>query len=262
VLAGIVALTLREPPRGLSDVKHASDVTGERALPDVAEVLRFLWRSRAFRHNAIGAGLYAFVGYSTTNWAPTFLIRSHHMTTGQIGTVLALIIGIGGGLGIYSGGYFSDRFGARDARWRMWIPAAAMWLSVPFGFVVYTTDNTVLALSLFAFPVFLGLTYQAPALAMSQSLSTPRMRATASAMLLFVINIIGLALGPPATGLLSDLLEPRFGEQSLRYAMLVTSLVLAWSGVHFWLAARSLVGDLAVAKAASEREARGQSIWG
>lgn len=262
LLAGIVALTLREPPRGLSDVAHAGDVTGERALPDVGEVIRFLGRSRAFRHNAIGSGLYAFVGYSTTNWAPSFLSRSHQMSQGEIGTVLALIIGISGGLGIYLGGHLSDRFGARDPRYRMWIPAFAMWLSVPFGFVVYTTDHTVLALSLFVFPVFLGLVYQAPALALSQSLSTPRMRATASAVLLFVINIIGLALGPPATGLLSDLLEPRFGEQSLRYAMLLTSLVLIWSGVHFWFASKTLGADLAVAKAASEREAAGRSIWG
>jgi MFS family permease len=262
LLAGIVALTLREPKRGLSDVKSPIASTGESTLPNVGEVIRFLWRSRAFRHNGIGAGLYAFVGYSTTNWAPPFLIRSHGMTTGEIGTALALIIGIGGGLGIYLGGWASDRWGARDVRYRMWIPAVAMWLSVPFGFVVYTTDNTVLALSLFIFPVFLGLTYQAPALALSQSLSTPRMRATASAVLLFIINIIGLALGPPATGLLSDLLEPRFGEQSLRYAMLLTSLVLIWSGVHFWLAARHLKDDLAVARSASEREAAGQSIWG
>ena len=257
-LAVVVATTLREPARGASD-RTAAAASGP--IPGVGEVVRFLWRSRAFRHNGIAAGLYAFVGYSVTNWAPTFLIRSHGLSPGQVGTLLALIIGIGGGFGIYLGGASADRLAVRDERFRMWIPAAAMWLSVPFGFVVYTTDHTALALGLFVFPVFLGLLYQAPALALSQSLSTPRMRATASAVLLFVINIIGLALGPPATGLLSDLLEPRFGEDSLRYALLFTSLVLLWSGVHFALAGRTLRDDLAFARAASERESAGGSIW-
>lgn len=259
LLAVVVLFTLREPPRGYAD---ASPLQSTDALPPVGEVIRFLWRSKSFRHNGIASGLYAFVGYSVTNWAPSFLERSHGMSGGQVGTVLALIIGIGGGFGIYLGGSVSDRMAIRDERWRMWIPAGAMWASVPFGFVAYTTNNTVLALALFIFPVFLGLLYQAPALALAQSLSTPRMRATASAVLLFLINIIGLALGPPATGWLSDLLQPRFGDDALRYALLLTSLVLLWSGLHFWLASRSLRDDLAFAHDATVREAAGRSIWG
>jgi hypothetical protein len=80
-------------------------------------------------------------------------------------------------------------------------------------------------------------------------------------VLLFVINMIGLAMGPPVTGLLSDLLEPTFGEESLRYAMLATSLVLVWSGVHFWLASKTLRDDLAFVKSATLRESQGGSIW-
>ena len=87
------------------------------------------------------------------------------------------------------------------------------------------------------------------------------MRATASAALLFVINIIGLGMGPAATGLLSDQLIPRFGDDSLRYAMLITSLVLGWSCLHFWLASRHVVDDLAFSRAATERETAGDSIW-
>jgi MFS family permease len=259
LLAVIVMTTLREPPRGGVVL---GDASSRRAALPVTEVLRFLLRSRSFRHNGVAAGLYAFVGYSVTNWAPPFLIRSHGMSAGEAGTALALIIGILGGLGIYCGGVITDRLSLRDVRWRMRVPAIAMWASVPFGLIVYTTADTRLALTLFTFPVFLGLLYQAPALALAQSLSTPRMRATASAVLLFLINIIGLAMGPPITGLLSDLLEPRLGEDSLRYALLIVSFVLIWSGVHFWLASRSLPEDLAFARQAAERESAGRSIWG
>lgn len=259
LLACIVMLTLREPPRGLSD---ASPLKVDEAPPRVGEVIRFLWRSRSFRHNGIASGMYAFVGYSTTNWMPPFLERSHGMSSSDVGTALALIIGIGGGLGIYLGGTLTDRLAVRDQRLRMRLPAWAMWLSVPPGFVLFTTDHTALALAMYILPAFLGLMYQAPSLALAQSLATPRMRATAAAILLFIINIIGLALGPPATGLLSDLLADRFGEDALRYAMLITSLVLLWSGVHFWLASRTLADDMEFAQQASEREAAGEAIWG
>ena len=257
VLAGIVALTLREPPRGLAD---ATIETSDHPSPTTAEVLRFLWSSPSFRHNAWGSGLYAFVGYSITTWAPPFLERSHGMATSQVGTALALIIGLGGGVGIFLGGALTDRMGNRDPRLRMRIPAYAMWLSVPFGFVIYTTDQTALTLILLVVPTFLGLMYQAPSLALAQSLATPKMRATASAILLFMINIIGLAIGPAATGFLSDLLTPYYGENALRYAMLLTSLVLVASGYQFWRASQTITQDLHRAEAASRREADGLAL--
>ena len=77
-----------------------------------------------------------------------------------------------------------------------------------------------------------------------------------------MINIIGLAIGPAFTGLVSDALEPRFGDDSLRYAMLITSLAFAWSALHFFLAARTVSDDLAFVRSATERELRGESIWG
>lgn len=252
----LVALTLREPRRG-----HSEGLASDSAnAPDALQVLRFLWRMKSFRHVSLGSALYAFVGYSVTNWAPSFLARSHGMDQGDIGTVLALIIGIGGGAGIYLGGVLADRLSAGDPLGRVRVPALAQLLSFPFGFVIYTTESTTLALSLFAIPAFLGLMYLGPSFAVTQSLATPKMRATASALLLFVINIIGLALGPAVTGALSDRLEPRFGEDSLRYALLIVSLALAWSAFHFQRAGRSLVADLETARRASLREASGESF--
>jgi MFS family permease len=212
---------------------------------------------RSFRHLSLGSALYAFVGYSVTNWSPSFLARSHGMESGEIGTALAFIIGIGGGAGIYLGGVLADRLSIRDPLGRIRVPAIAQFLSLPFGFIIYTTDDTTLALALFTIPAFLGLMYQGPAFAVTQSLATPKMRATAAAILLFVINIIGLAVGPALTGALSDALEPAFGEDSLRYALLLVSLVLGWSGFHFYRAGKTLVADLEVARRASEREAAG-----
>ena len=257
LLALVVALTLREPPRGLSEGLQA-----DAGQPMTAgEVIRFMWRARSFRHLSLGSALYAFVGYSLTNWAPSFLSRSHGMDQGEIGTALALIIGIGGGIGIYLGGVIADRWARTNPLARLRVPLWAQLLSFPFGLFIYTTDDTVLALALLTVPAFLGLMYQGPAFAVTQSLATPKMRATAAAVLLFVINIIGMGLGPPVTGAISDALEPSFGNDSLRYALLIVSCALAWSALHFYLAGKTLVADLAVARTASEREAQGVSVW-
>ena len=253
LVAAIVALTLREPPRGLSEGLEVGDGEG----PSASEVIAFLWRARSFRHLSLGSALYAFVGYTATSWMPSFLSRSHGMDQGDIGTALALIVGIGGGVGIYLGGVMADRLSQGDPLGRVRVPMWAQWLSLPFGFVIYLTENTTLALAAFTVPAFLGLMYQGPAFAVTQSLVTPKMRATAAAVLLFVINIIGLACGPAVTGAISDALEPRFGDDSLRYAMLIVSCMVGWSGLHFYLSGRTLEADLEIARAASEREARG-----
>jgi predicted MFS family arabinose efflux permease len=256
VLAIVVALTVREPPRG-----HSEGLLSEGDGPSAGEVIRFLWRSRSFRHVSLGSAMYAFVGYSVVTWAPSFLSRSHHMSQVEIGTWLAFTIGIGGGLGNVLGGLLADRWARSDVRGRVWLPAIAMVAGVPFSFVVYlATDKTTALLALIV-PSFLGLMYQAPAFAVAQSLATPKMRATAAAVLLFVINIIGLAIGPAATGALSDWLQPTYGDDSLRYALLAGSMVLLWSGIHFWRAARYIEDDFAFVRNASQREARGESVW-
>jgi MFS family permease len=86
VVSLVVAWTLREPPRGHSD---GLDASGD-AAPTIAEVMRFLWGARSFRHVAVGAALNGFTAYSIVTWAPAFLIRSHGMGTAEAGAWLAL----------------------------------------------------------------------------------------------------------------------------------------------------------------------------
>jgi MFS family permease len=251
LLAAIVALTVREPRRGHSEGLHS-----DGAPPSGMEVIRFLWSSRAFRHLSLASALYAFVGYSVVNWAPSFLIRTHEMSVGAIGTWLAFIFGIGGGIGNYLGGVFADRWGRTNERGRAYVPALSMILGLPFALAVYVVEDATAAVLLLSIPAGAGLMYQAPAFAITQSLATPKMRASAAAVLIFVISIIGLALGPLTTGLISDALEPRFGKDSLRWALFLVSLILGWAGLHFWLAGRALLPDLERARAASVRESQ------
>jgi predicted MFS family arabinose efflux permease len=239
LLAAVGAVTLREPPRG-----HSEGIADVGETTTAREVITFLWGARSFRHLSLASGLYAFVGYSIVNWAPAYLIRSFGMGTAEIGLWLSLVFGLGGGVGVLLGGVLADRWAQTDRRGMLYVPALAMLAALPFGPFIFTADSATVALSLLCVPAIAGLMYQAPAFAVTQSLVAPPKRATASAVLLFVVNIIGLAMGPAVTGILSDALAPRFGDASLGYALLIVSCGLGWSAFHFWRGSRTLVADL------------------
>jgi predicted MFS family arabinose efflux permease len=235
LLSAVVALTLREPARTGPPIPQ----------PPLGEVFRYLFGLSSFRHASFGSALYAFVGYSVVTWAPAFLIRSHGMTSGPIGTWLALIIGIGGIVGTMAGGRLADSYGLRDFRAYVLVPTFAMLAAFPFAFVIYLHDSTTTILITLAFPVIFGAMYQGPIFSVVQSLSPVAMRSTAAAVLLFVINIIGMGLGPFATGVISDQLAGQFGDDSLRYALLIVSGAYVWAAFHFWMASRTIREDLA-----------------
>lgn len=244
LLALLLRVTLREPVRGLHDgASHDAD-----ASVPFRDVLALLRSRRSFIHMAIGGGLNAFCGYGTANWTASFLIRSYDMPTGELGTWLAAIIGAGGAFGALFGGILADRLARRDQRWYAWVPSVAGFIVAPFMVAIYTVDTAYSALLLMIIPGLLFQAYLGNTIAATHAIVGPRMRATSSAMLFLVINVIGLGAGPWTVGFVSDLLAPSLGNESLRYAMLyVLPPVMVWSALHYWLAARSLREDFAAA---------------
>ena len=143
------------------------------------------------------------------------------------------------------GGYLGDRFGQKDQRWYMLFPGVATFLSVPFAVFFYTTQDPVMALILAVPGAILGPMYLGPTFGMTQTLVPPQMRATASAILLFVLNLIGLGLGPVFAGMLSDYFSADYGVDSIRYSLLVLAVGgNIWSALHYYLASKTLREDL------------------
>jgi len=248
LLAVIVQLTVREPARGMADGHR----TQGDSQPSILETIRHLQRRRSFLHICIGAGLTAFVGYGVVSWVAAFMVRSHGMGSGELGTWLGLIFGIPGGIGIWLGGWIADRYGARDPRWYLWTVTVILLLSLPLAYLVYTAQSAATALLALAPAVMLSNCYQATTFAQTQTLAGVRMRATSAAILLFILNMIGLALGPTTVGILSDLLAPQYGADSLRWALLLCASVNVWAAFHYWMAGRYFLQDLALNR--SERE--------
>ena len=239
ILALVVRFSLAEPPRGMAEGRADSGTQ-----PGVGETLAYLWQKKSFRHMSFAAALTAFVGYGFVTWAPAFLIRSFGMGTGEIGTWFGLILGIPGGIGIVMGGWLADKFGAKDPKWYLWTTAIALILVTPFNIVVYLATDSTMALLGMIIPVLLGNFYQATTFSQTQGISELRMRAVAAGILLFIINIIGLGFGPQVVGVISDILSARYGTESLRYALLICSLVNVWAGAHYFIAGRHLKDDL------------------
>ena len=243
LLAILVRYTMAEPIRGLMENKQIS----ADPVP-FGEVLGTLWRCRSFRHLAMGAALNAFCGYSAANWTASFMIRSHGMNTGELGTWLALILGAGGAIGVFGGGLLADYLAPRDKRWYAWLPALTGLIALPFQVGIYMAGNAYLALSLAVFPGIVANVYLGNTIATTHGLVGARMRAMSSAILFLILNIIGLGMGPWTIGLVSDALAPSLGNESLRHAMLyIIPVVSFWSICHFFLAARTLREDLAAA---------------
>ena len=245
VVALFVRYTLREPIRGL--IEDRQDVATDTPFP---EVLKLLWSRLSFRHLAIGGALNAFAGYSSSNWTASFMIRSHDMSTGELGTWLALIMGVGGAIGVFWGSYIAERLAKFDVRWYMWMPTITGMICVPFMIATYVVEGAYTALIVSIVPGILFNVYLGNSLAMTHALVGLRMRAVASAILFFLINLIGMGLGPWGVGLLSDMLSAELGNESLRYAMLyLLPAAMGWSAVHFLMASRTLQKDLEAAPA-------------
>lgn len=244
LIAAVLFLTTIEPRRGASDpVSGSKTPAGSTELPRFTAVWRHMWRTRSIRHLTIGAAVAGFVGYGFVLWMPAFLIRSHGLSATEVGLILALFTGIIGGLGTFTAGRLADTLARRDERWRAWVVAIGKSAYVPFLAAVFLVDELWLALLLYTVPAFFGGFYLAPTFALIQSLVSLRMRALASSIVLFILNIIGLGFGPQLVGFLSDVMAPAYGQESLRMALLVLSFINLWCAWHYYAAGRTLRAD-------------------
>jgi MFS family permease len=251
LLSAVVKLTLREPPRGFSDaVPHH-----ETEPPPLTSTLRKLWSMPTFRHLSLGAALSAFVGYGAGSFYPAFLMRSHGMSMLEVGGKLGLVSAIGGFIGAYSGGRLADALSSKfdDVRFQLWMPALSLVVNVPLALLIYQSHNASAALGILTCVLAVGAMHLGPTFAAAQALLTPRERALGAALLLFIINLIGLGFGPLVTGVLSDtfrtrllgsgLTEAQATAGGLVWALRAMLAINLWAALHFFLGARTLRHD-------------------
>lgn len=241
VAAPLLVMLVREPARGQMDGKRS--VADEAALPMGASFALFL-RRRSLRILAIASGLSAFVSYGMLNWIPAFLMRTQGMPLSALATWFAPAAGITFGLGIWGGGALVNWAARRSAAAYAIVPGIATLVLIPSFAAALLVDSWQWSLALMLVPMVACTIYVAPALALVQNLTPPRARATSSAILLLMFNLVGLGGGPLVIGMISDALAPVHGADSLRYALLWTLPAAALAAVAQYRMGRVVSADM------------------
>jgi len=235
-LALVFQKIIREPRR-LNDNSAAPDHAGAPVAYNV--ILRQFLSVPALRWLVLAAMFCGVSGYGLLNWTPSFLLRNFDIGAGLVGTYLALIVGLGGGLVTFLVGYLGDKLGSRGAHWYLWVTGLCFALSLPSLYFMFSAQSATSAIWGFVIPGLVIQCYVAPVIAVTHSIVPANARAFSSAFLLFAINLIGLGAGPVLVGFLSDSLAPQMGANSLRYAMftvvglasLMAAISLALGGI-------------------------------
>lgn len=251
VVALVIALTLREPARGLADGLVAKDV---EPAPSLWLSIRYLLAQPSYRNIVLGLSMMLFVATGVVAWLPSFLARSHGMQADEVGRLLGLALGLAGPIGtVVIGGIVADRLSRRDIRWGLWLVAIGAAILCPAYVLVIAAPTGELAIAAYFLPAVMGIFFQGPTAALSQAVSPVSMRAMSGAVLLLIGNLIGLGLGPLAIGVLSDMLEPKFGQESLRYALLLAPAAALIGAVLYLRGTRTLGADIARAEGSAGR---------
>ncbi len=238
LLAPVFRLTIREPIRG------RFDRPGQVQSPvSIRQILRVLASKKSFWFLSVGSACASMMGYALFFWLPSFFVRSYGITLLDASLFYGAIILIGGLTGIWMGGWMADRFGQHNRSVYAKIPAVAFVATVPLYVAGVLSQSLALTFFVLLVPTALGLVWLGPVISAIQHLVKPNMRATASAVFLFINNLIGIGAGTVVIGALSDGLQGRYGDDALRYSILAgTSLYLVAAGLLV-LASRWLEGD-------------------
>lgn len=257
-LALLAKLTIKEPPRAGPAAR----------APGFGEALKILTSKRAFWHTAIGGGLASFVGYGVGQFTTSFLIRTHGLSLFEASGTNGILIGVFGGVGIFAAGYIADRIARTHPGALAWLPALGFLAATPLQIAGYLAGDVMVALAFLAAGMLAQYLYLGAMYAIAQGVSPPRIRATAAAILILIVNLIGYGFGPPTIGWLSDVLAAGMMKEAglavgaclspspkdaalcasaaargLRTAMALGCFVFLWAALHYFLAWRSLRRD-------------------
>ena len=234
--AVLVYIFVPEPQRGRYDVAPPPARSDDQAIGLMAAIVRF-FSNKLLAVAALASGAANFITYGLSNFATLFLMREKGMTLDQVAIWYALAVGIGMGAGIFVSGKLIDRFGSKTRTGYATIPAWSLLIAMPFFIGFAMVDTWQSALTLLFVPLFLNSFFLPATITFVQGEVAPQERVISGALLLLVMNMIGLGLGPTFVGMASDFFRPEYGDHALRMAFYALAPVyLVGAAFYFWLA--------------------------
>lgn len=241
LLAIVVVRLISDPRRGVDGIATAS-----QAAPQLnsAQAFTEIIKSRAFLLLLAAGSAASFLSYGKTTWTTIFFQRTHGLSPGETGFWFGIWGGVAGIIGTWLGGWLADHYGKKNRRHVLTAPAIGMALAIPFALASYNAADWRIALLFLMIPTLLNSLYYGPTYSSAQGLVPMPARAMASATLLFCQNLIGLGLGPLFFGMLSDLLKPMAGAESVRWVLYGAAFLGLIPAFFFWRASLRLNEEL------------------
>lgn len=244
LLGALVWWWVKEPPRGGFDAAPRAPASTEPLLAQ----LRRLLAQPSLRWVALACGVAGVSGYGYGVWMPSFLVRTHGLSIAHAGLVFGLASGLGAVAGAFFSGWLCDRLVQRDARWQLRLPMLGVSLAIPIvlGLLAWPAGgHWQLGTVSVPYPMALALAFGFfaswwPSLSYSavSQMVAPHERGTAAAILNLFITLFGVGAGPLVTGMISDALRPRYGAESLRYALACAMALMVFTVWFYGLAMR------------------------
>lgn len=241
ILLGLAFLLfLKEPQRGGAETSAkgrspvSSTITGS---------VRAMFASPVLRQLLAASTLSGMVTYGILQWLPTYFRRVHELEQGQVGLVMALVLGVIGAIGTLIGGRLTDVLTRKRVDLGVKMIAIQQLVMIPLLVIGFMSGTLTAALAVLVLPFLMLSFFLGPSLALIQTYAPVEMRSLAAAIKMLCLNLVGLSLGPLIVGVISDVLEPSQGALSLAIGLSSIALFSIWSALHFWLAGRAMLAQ-------------------
>jgi MFS family permease len=272
VIAAILGMTIKEPPRGYTDPPNASGMPTERS--GFVTAFKTLMKKPTYVHVVTGAAIASFAGYGIAQFSTSFLRRTHGLSLTEAALIFSLVIGLMAAIGVFLSGFLADKMSVRHPKALSWMPALGMGLSVPLYWLGYLAPTVPLMLPPLMAAALLHYFYLGPMYAVSTGVADARTRATAVALTLFAVNLIGIGLGPTLIGILSTFLKTMMlggydlgltleickdvtglpdaqaaacnsaNARGLQWSIIVFATLYGWAALHYLWAGKTLQRDM------------------
>ncbi|ODP37153.1 spinster family MFS transporter [Sphingomonas turrisvirgatae] len=233
VTAVAVYFMVPEPVRGRFDPAPVQVPVGKE--PGLGQAIADFFGNKLLAVAALASGAANFITYGLSNFATLFLMREKGMTLEEVAVWYALAVGLGMGTGIFASGKLIDRFAVRNKAAYATIPALSLVVALPFFLGFAAADRWEVGLALLFVPLFLNSFFLPATVTFVQGEVAPGTRVIAGALLLLVMNLVGLGLGPTFVGMASDYFRADYPDHSLQMAFyalapmyLIAALLFLW----------------------------------
>jgi MFS family permease len=264
LLAAVLWLTVREPPRG----RHDDPGHAEQVAPPLGAVLKRMIARRSMRHFIAASSMASAAGYGINYFLAPYFLRRFGLSLAHAGLLAGLISAIPGSFSILAGGFLADRCARRDARAYAWVPGIGVVLTTPLYLVSFLQGSWPMAAAMLMVTGLVQYAYIPVGSAMSQNMMSPRMRSSSAAIYGLITSLIGLGLGPLLIGFLSDCYARRSyaagsfdldcaaahaqgaaclqaSATGLQWGAMTCALLYLGAAVHYLFAAKTVREDLA-----------------